>query len=129
VIGSDEADRLREILSRYAPEHPMTALQFELSPYRRTAAVGVELSCDEGPAGRSVKFLERLVDDGLCEPVRADALSRWSADYRSPCFVEGWPCRLQHRLSHVKITVRPGQPLRAKAYLSVVPSFSLFGPR
>src|SRR5207302_10640316 len=87
----------------------------------------------EPPNERWRPLLTRLVEEGLCTPQQGDALSGWpgqSDPARGP-----WPDSLilaslrraadefgvvQRYLSHVKLSIRPGHPLEAKAYLGFV---------
>lgn len=113
-----DVDRL---IVRYGGGGPLATLQFEVGE-RVAEVMGVEFSAgsalDPSKAPVWAALMRRLTKDELCARGMHDAVLKW-------------PSKRPHRqdLSHVKITVRPGQPLRAKAYLSVVPSFSLFGPR
>jgi hypothetical protein len=117
------------IQNRYETGEGLATLQLETGD-RVGSAIGLEFSAPgalEGGAPRWAALFDRLTEDGLCTPARRDAILAWPAVYRQPLTPGGWPCTIRQDLSHVKVVVRPGQPLRAKAYLSVVPSFSLFG--
>jgi hypothetical protein len=75
-------------------------------------------------------LLASLCEDGLCTPAQAQALRAWPGRIL-PTDVEKWPGDLvvrevgrdvdnlgvvERRLSHVKVTLAPGQPASAKAY-------------
>jgi hypothetical protein len=129
AAGEALADQVMALALRYESDDPVTTLQFEVRPRREAEAVGIELSCPPGTSKeRLAGWIDRLVGDGLCSPDRGSALSQWPCDYRSPLDVGGWPCRIEQRISHLKITVRRGRPFRAKAYLTAAPVFRLFGP-
>ena len=109
----------------------MTTLQFEIGDMVGEG-LGLEFSSRGilyGDAERWGEFLDRLVEDDLCTPEKRDLVLGWPAIYSAPMSLGGWPCTIRQDLSHIKIALRPGQPLQAKAYLSVVPSFELFAPR
>jgi hypothetical protein len=120
------------VLRRFGDSDSLATIQLEVSERVVEAALGLEFSAPgvlDGGADRWIDVFRRLDADGLCTLERREAAMKWPQMHRQPLKPGGWPCTIRQDLSHVKITVRPGQPLRAKAYLSVVPSFSLFGPR
>jgi hypothetical protein len=119
-----------ELLRHYATGDGFATLQLEIGG-QIGSTIGLEFSPPgtlEGGGARWRDLLTRLTNDGLCTPEKRDALLGWPAVHRHPLAPGGWPCTISQDLSHVKVVLRPGQPLRAKAYLSVVPSFSLFAP-
>ena len=123
-------ETVARVLGRYASAESLTILQLELKELV-SPGIGIEFSPGSGLGhGRSrgwSTLVERLVEDGLCDAATNDLLAAWPKVRRRRLSPEAWPCTIRQDISHVKITVRPDQPLRAKAYLSVVPSFSLFG--
>ncbi len=69
------------------------------------------------------RFMEHLVERGLCGRERMDALLAWPG-----CTVERfghqlWESVVFRRVNHVKLTVAAGTPLQAKAYLTLSQSF------
>jgi hypothetical protein len=121
------------VIERYCLDAPLATLQLETSGRSVAPDIGIEFSHGSGLDAQDSNawklLIERLVEDGICRPEKYELLASWPKMRHKRLGLRGWPCTIRQDLSHVKITVRPGQPLRAKAYLSVVPSFSLFGPR
>jgi squalene-hopene cyclase-like protein len=107
-------------------------LSIDVGPDGVGHALGLECVVDP-PNERWQPFLARLVEEGLCTPQKSDSLSAWpgrSDPARSP-----WPDSLilaslrrgadefgvvERYLSHVKLSLRPGNPLEAKGYLGFV---------
>jgi hypothetical protein len=61
-------------------------------------------------------LLQHLVDIGSCDAAVRDDLRRWPGESVEMVAHEIWHCRVVRRLSHVKVTYGPGEPLDAKAY-------------
>jgi hypothetical protein len=127
LVGVEVAERVVALLGRYGREDPVAMLQFEVDASTRADAVGVEFSCSApGSRQRIAAWIDRFIEDGLCEQDRAEALLLWPSEYQSRQEVGGWPCRITQEISHLKVTVRRDQPSRAKAYLTATPRFPLF---
>jgi len=123
---------VENLLTRYGAADPLATLQLELGDCVGDA-VGLEFSpgsaLDRRGADAWMRLMSQFVDDGLCSPERSLALQAWPVVSEVSLDPGGWPCTIRRDISHVKVACRPLQPLRAKAYISVVPQFSLFGPR
>lgn len=131
AIGLDSlAGEIKDLLSRYGAGAPLATLQMEIGE-QVGEAIGIEFSLgsglDEKQALAWSGLLNRLTEDGLCRSDKRDALLAWPSVFLAVTEPDDPLRNIRQDLSHVKISVRPDQPLRAKAYLSVVPSFSLFG--
>jgi hypothetical protein len=122
--GADEAAaEIDALLKRYGAGAPLATIQLEIGT-SVGSAIGLEFSPPSVLGGEgAVKWktlLDRLTDDGLCKPSRREALKAWPAVFAVPPRTGRSLSKICQDLSHVKLIVRPNQPLRAKAYLSVV---------
>ena len=68
---------------------------------------------------------ERLVEAGLCDPAKRDAVLGWSGYDTARTAPDTWPVAVAGRrgfcvrsLSHVKVVCRPDRPPEAKVYLA-----------
>lgn len=82
--------------------------------------VGIELPLDRRAQldGRMAEALliSRLVEMGLCDAGRADALGGWPGWTRMVLPHQLWPSLLVRRVNHLKVVMGDGEP-HAKAYL------------
>lgn len=82
--------------------------------------IGIELPLERRPQldGRIAEALliSRLVDMGLCDAGRGDALRGWPGWTRMVLPHQLWPSLLVRRVNHVKVVMGDGEP-HAKAYL------------
>jgi hypothetical protein len=62
-------------------------------------------------------MLDHLVRRGWCGAAARDGLLRWPGRSVELLSHEIWYCRLARRLSHVKLTCSPAEPVAAKGYL------------
>src|SRR5215217_620566 len=95
--------------------------------------LGLECILDQDPSpARWQRWLDTLVAQGLCTPLKRDALMTWAGVQSSLTHPGQWPENLvrasermpgQHsgfarRINHVKLIHQPGQPIQVKAYLA-----------
>jgi hypothetical protein len=87
---------------------------------------GLEASFVRGPhrEPRWKNLFDRLIDQGLCDPEKREAVfawpgqeSFWAAPGRWPAETAGLHGICVRTVSHVKLVVRPGQAPEAKVYL------------
>lgn len=121
---------LTTLLARLAPETLALHLSVSLEDGALSPRVGVELAGGIELAGGRPP-LDALAADALCTPAKLAAVRAWpgASDARSeerwpPMLARAeaalggrWRSGLLRRLSHVKITLAPGEAPRAKAYL------------
>jgi hypothetical protein len=121
--GCEAAAEVDELLKRYGGGAPLATIQLEIGA-SVGSAIGLEFSPPSALDGEgAVKWktlLDRLMDDGLCNPGRRAELKAWPAVFEVPPRTGRALSKICRDLSHVKLIVRPNQPLRAKAYLSAV---------
>ncbi|MCP3100114.1 hypothetical protein LZ198_14655 [Myxococcus sp. K15C18031901] len=94
--------------------------------------LGLECILDKDPSpARWKRWLDQLVEDGLCTPAKRDALLTWPG-MLTALNTRGWPENLlraseqlpgvhsgfARRINHLKLIHQPGQPLQVKAYLA-----------
>jgi hypothetical protein len=132
---SGDIDLLMQMIDRTCGRHSRHALQLEVG---KSLSPKIAVECYLSDRAAWQRALSRLVTTGFCIPevatalldypgyVRAqdeiapfpDLLSRWTtqlAPYRE--------CLLMKRLAYLKFTYEPGQPLLAKAYLGLLPTW------
>jgi hypothetical protein len=63
-------------------------------------------------------LLAALVERGLCDSAKRRALNEWPSVHSMTLAHELWPSTVTRRVNHVKLCVRPGHAMVAKAYLS-----------
>lgn len=92
--------------------------------------VGIEGSFVKLPANepRWAALFDRLVERGLCDPVKRDAAVSWPGSDSFWTAPEAWPAEeggdasfCIRLLSHVKVAGRPGEEPEAKVYLKLGP--------
>jgi hypothetical protein len=131
-------DDARELVARYAPLVDGSALALAIGADGTVAAgVGVELQLRTfEPAER---LLSALVEDGLAEPALAASLLRWHGhahDLAGHVTPRGFAVARKltrgraapaiiRRIHHLKLTLAPGAPPTAKAYLGARPYLAL----
>lgn len=85
-------------------------------------ALGLEFRLERRcqTAGRIAEtgWIQSLVAQAYCTPLKALALSAWPGCSRAVLPHELWPSVICRRVNHFKLTYRPGQPAEWKAYLS-----------
>lgn len=101
-------------------------LSFDIGPEGIGPRVGLEGSFVKGPhrEPRWRQLFDRLVDQGLCDPGKRDAVfawpgqeTFWAAPARWPAGAAGTRGVCVRALSHVKVVARPDRAPEAKAYL------------
>lgn len=101
-------------------------LSFDLGPEGIAPRAGLEGSFVKGPhrEPRWQDLFDRLVERGLCDPGKRDALfawpgqeTFWAAPGRWPAEAAGTRGVCVRALSHVKVVARPGHSPEAKVYL------------
>jgi NADPH:quinone reductase-like Zn-dependent oxidoreductase len=97
--------------------------------------LGIEIhpGHDEAAAGRWQAICAMLLDRGLAKPDQIQAIGQWMGLQHSRLLKADWPAALDahparrpgapagamwRSLNHVKLSVEPGRPLAAKAYLA-----------
>lgn len=143
LFGLSSPGSVVEYLRRLSPPHAEATgslaeifegverlhLSFDLGP-RILPRVGIEGSFLRRPERepRWGRLLDRLVEAGLAEANRRDALLAWPGSDSFWTAAQGWPLaeagigtRLVRGVSHVKVVCGPGIEPQAKAYLTLVP--------
>ena len=101
-------------------------LSLDVTPEGIAPRVGLEASFVRGPhrEPRWRNLFDRLIDQGLCDPEKRDAVfawpgqeSFWAAPGRWPAEAAGLGGTCVRAVSHVKLVVRPGRAPEAKVYL------------
>jgi hypothetical protein len=77
------------------------------------------------------RFMDELVARGLCLPSKRDALLAWQGDYTCAERLEDETVesRFDRRVTHVKLSLKPGARLEAKGYLGSWRNFEVRRPR
>jgi hypothetical protein len=101
-------------------------LSFDIHPERIEPRIGLEGSFVKWPhrEPRWRQLFDRLVDRGLCDPAKREAVfawpgqeTFWSAPARWPAAAAGTRGVCVRALSHVKVVAQPGRAPEAKVYL------------
>lgn len=126
---------LTQLLTRVCPGQEICSLQLEI---QETLSPVIAVECAFSHRGGWQKTLNRLMMAGFCTFERAQALLDYPGYVRSQDAVAPFPellarwsaqlapyreCLLVKRLAYLKFTYQPGQPLLAKAYLGVSPTW------
>lgn len=101
-------------------------LSLDITPEGIAPRAGLEASFVRGPhrEPRWKDLFDRLIDQGLCDPEKREAVfawpgqeSFWAAPGRWPAETAGLHGICVRAVSHVKLVVRPGRAPEAKVYL------------
>lgn len=134
-----DRQQLAAAVARLRPLVDEIRLDFDLQDEVQ-APLGLECYITEAAslAERTTRFLQELVSAGLCLPQKASGLAAWFGLTHERRYRDLWPPALLARkaalglqesstfrrwVHHIKITLRPGESPRAKAYLAVAPAF------
>jgi hypothetical protein len=121
----DSLAALMSAIERYAGlggfPHPGSHVQLDFDPASEDTRIGLTLRPDDyrmWPA-----LLRLLVDDGLCEPARAEGLLRWSGVSIERELFNGAASPVMRTIEHIKVVCQSGRVLAAKAYFGATPRF------
>ena len=130
-----DVELLAQLITRVCQGKGHFSLQLEIQD-ALSPVIAVECYFQNRSEWRQV--LNRLVITGFCSPERAQALLAYPGYVRAqdqlapfPKLLENWStqlspyreCLLVKRLAYLKFTYQPGQPLLAKAYLGLSPTW------
>jgi hypothetical protein len=124
AIGRENCARaLAAVIERYAAcagfEHPGSQVQLDFDPASADTRVGLTLRPTDYRAWPAL--LRGLVEDGLCEPIRAAGLLRWSGASLEQIDEGQPPCPVARTIEHVKLVCQEGRLAGAKAYFGATP--------
>lgn len=115
----DAARVLGELHAGVSPELGM--LHLDVLEGALLPRLGLEYTLERGPQvkGRVAerRFVDRLVECGLCRPERRDALLAWPGYEVHTLRHELWPSWLIRRVNCIKLVHEPDREAQAKAYL------------
>lgn len=137
AMGYKDVESVRALLIRYQRAVGDVALAIDLMP-ELGAKIGLECYFAPSRSGRSPRellglFLSRLAEDGACTAEKAEAVRAFPGEVAVEA-EGGWPPellatgrllgpermgRFDLDVHHIKLVHRPGEPIEAKAYLSV----------
>ncbi|PTL82236.1 hypothetical protein [Vitiosangium sp. GDMCC 1.1324] len=119
-------ERVCFVLDRLCrPRKGLVKLEVELQGEELSPRFGVCTEfCPEGDYREAWRLLSGLVNLGQCTPEKREALQAWPGTARAALAPGAWPVRI-HRMVDFKFVVWPDGTLETKAYLMVVPLFSL----
>ncbi len=81
--------------------------------------IGLECYVDYYPRGfaQRKRLVDYLMREQLCTPAKRNALLDWHGYFRTQFLHEFWESLVVKRFHHIKVDYRPGDSLRAKAYV------------
>jgi hypothetical protein len=110
--------RLRTLVNESSRSIASFALNLDLFEGQIGPRIGLECGLPKGSAAADwTPFLDYLVAVGWCLPGKRDGLLRYLASGNGAA---GNAAGIERGLHHIKVVLQAGQPLQAKAYLSIV---------
>ncbi|MEM6453512.1 MAG: hypothetical protein AAF772_00320 [Acidobacteriota bacterium] len=140
--GMAAADMTDFVERQISPEHagaveailPLAAmaenrhLSFDLMPDAFGNRVGIEASYRQFKDPRWSDLLDRLIERALCTAAQKEAILAWRGVSTAASSPALWPAGADgepapgfcvRAISHIKFSLKPGQPATAKAYLGI----------